>query len=243
MIMPYYYYSLFLLFIINTFCVGQSDRTLEAPPPPELPKTEWTDSVIQTMTLDEKIGQLIMVPGYSNKDVAHEDELSALIDQYKVGGIIFFQGNPVDQARMTNRYQSESKLPLLIALDGEWGLEMRLNNTMRFPYQMTLGAIQDDSLIYEMGRVIAQHHKRVGIHVNFAPVIDINNNPRNPVINYRSFGEDRENVTAKGIMYMRGMQDERVIASAKHFPGHGDTDKDSHLLEKWMCRYYWPAMI
>jgi beta-N-acetylhexosaminidase len=228
MIMPYYYYSLFLLFIINTFCVGQSDRTLEAPPPPELPKTEWTDSVIQTMTLDEKIGQLIMVPGYSNKDKAHEDELSALIDQYKVGGIIFFQGNPVDQARMTNRYQSESKLPLLIALDGEWGLEMRLNNTMRFPYQMTLGAIQDDSLIYEMGRVIAQHHKRVGIHVNFAPVIDINNNPRNPVINYRSFGEDRENVTAKGIMYMRGMQDERVIASAKHFPGHGDTDKDSH---------------
>lgn len=226
--MPYYYYSLFLLFIINTFCVGQSDRTLEAPPPPELPKTEWTDSVIQTMTLDEKIGQLIMVPGYSNKDIAHEDELSALIDQYKVGGIIFFQGNPVDQARMTNRYQSESKLPLLIALDGEWGLEMRLNNTMRFPYQMTLGAIQDDSLIYEMGRVIAQHHKRVGIHVNFAPVIDINNNPRNPVINYRSFGEDRENVTAKGIMYMRGMQDERVIASAKHFPGHGDTDKDSH---------------
>src|SRR5690606_4082522 len=94
--------------------------------------------------------------------------------------------------------------------------------------QMTLGAIQDDSLIYEMGRVIARHHKRVGIHVNFAPVVDINNNPRNPVINYRSFGEDRENVTAKGIMYMRGMQDERVIASAKHFPGHGDTDKDSH---------------
>lgn len=213
---------------MNTFCVGQSDRTLEAPPPPELPKTVWTDSVIQTLTLDEKIGQLIMVPGYSNRNKAHEDELSALIEQYKVGGIIFFQGNPVDQARMTNRYQSESKLPLLIALDGEWGLEMRLDNTMRFPYQMTLGAIQDDSLIYEMGKVIAEHHKRVGIHVNFAPVIDINNNPRNPVINYRSFGEDRENVTAKGIMYMRGMQDNGVIASAKHFPGHGDTDKDSH---------------
>ena len=226
--MPYYYYSLFLLFIMNTFCVGQSDRIVEVPPPPEIPKTVWTDSVIQTMTLDEKIGQLIMVAGYSNRDKAHEDELSALIDQYKLGGVIFFQGNPVDQVRMVNRYQSESKLPLLMALDGEWGLEMRLSNTMRFPYQMTLGAIQDDSLIYEMGKVIAEHHKRVGIHVNFAPVVDINNNPRNPVINYRSFGENRENVTAKGIMYMRGMQDNQVIASAKHFPGHGDTDKDSH---------------
>lgn len=226
--MPYYYYSLFLLFIMNTFCVGQSDRTVEVIPPPEVPSTVWTDSVIQTMTLDEKIGQLIMVAGYSNKDSAHEDELSALIEQYRLGGVIFFQGNPVDQARMTNRYQSESKLPLLVAMDGEWGLEMRLDNTMRFPYQMTLGAIQDDSLIYEMGKVIAEHHKRIGVYVNFAPVIDINNNPRNPVINYRSFGEDRENVTAKGIMYMRGMQDVGVIASAKHFPGHGDTDKDSH---------------
>lgn len=228
MIMPYYY-SLFLLFIINTFSVGQDTGVLEVPVPPEEPKTEWADSVIKTMTLDEKIGQLIMVAGYSNRNKAYEDELSVLIDKYKVGGVIFFQGNPVDQVRMTNRYQSESKLPLLIGIDGEWGLGMRLDSTMSFPYQMTLGAIQDDSLIYKMGSMIARQHKRIGIHLNFAPVIDINNNPRNPVINYRSFGEDRENVAAKGIMYMRGLQDNRVIASAKHFPGHGDTDKDSHL--------------
>lgn len=183
---------------------------------------------MQQMTLDEKVGQLIMIAGYSNRTAAFEEELSNDIRKYKPGGIIFFQGNPKDQIRLTNKYQSESKIPLLIGIDGEWGLGMRLDSTMSFPYQMALGAIQDDSLVYEMGRVIGKQMKRVGVHINFAPVVDINNNPNNPVINYRAFGEQKENVVRKGIMYMNGMQDVGVMASAKHFPGHGDTDTDSH---------------
>lgn len=190
--------------------------------------SDWVDSVIQTMTLDDKIGQLIMIAGYSDRTTAFEEEISQVIKTYKPGGVIFFQGNPVDQARLTNKYQSESKIPLLIGIDGEWGLGMRLDSTMSFPYQMALGAIQDDSLVYEMGKVIGRQMKRVGVHINFAPVVDINNNPNNPVINYRSFGEQKENVARKGIMYMNGMQDQGIMASAKHFPGHGDTDTDSH---------------
>lgn len=188
----------------------------------------WVDSLMQKMTLDEKIGQLIMIAGYSNRTAAFEEELSNDLRKYKPGGIIFFQGNPKDQIRLTNKYQSESEIPLLIGIDGEWGLGMRLDSTMSFPYQMALGAIQDDSLVYEMGKVIGKQMKRVGVHINFAPVVDINNNPNNPVINYRSFGEQKENVARKGIMYMNGMQDVGVMASAKHFPGHGDTDTDSH---------------
>ncbi len=183
---------------------------------------------MQAMTLDEKIGQLIMIAGYSNRNTAFEEGISDAIKKYKPGGIIFFQGNPRDQIRLTNKYQSESEIPLLIGIDGEWGLGMRLDSTMSFPYQMALGAIEDDSLIYEMGRVIGTQMKRVGVHINFAPVVDINNNPINPVINYRSFGEQKENVARKGIMYMNGMQDVGIMASAKHFPGHGDTDTDSH---------------
>lgn len=193
-----------------------------------IPDTPWADSVIETMTLDEKIGQLIMIAGYSNKDKAYENELSALIDKYKIGGVIFFQGGPVRQVNITNRIQAESRIPLLIGIDAEWGLEMRLDSTIAFPYQMTLGAIQDGSLIYKMGAMIASQLTRMGIHYNFAPSVDINNNPKNPVINYRSFGEDKKNVARKGVMYMKGMQDNHVLTSAKHFPGHGDTDTDSH---------------
>ncbi|MFB0998249.1 MAG: glycoside hydrolase family 3 N-terminal domain-containing protein, partial [Flavobacteriales bacterium] len=151
-----------------------------------------------------------------------------LILTYNLGGLIFMQGTPEKEIELTNRYQSKAKTPLMIAIDGEWGLPMRLKNTFKFPKQMTLGAIQYDSLIYDMGKEMALHCKRMGIHVNFAPVIDVNNNRKNPVINYRSFGEQRENVTRKGIAYMKGMQDNGVLACAKHFPGHGDTDKDSH---------------
>src|SRR3972149_7274802 len=138
------------------------------------------------------------------------------------------QGNPEKQAIITNYYQSISKIPLLISMDAEWGLAMRLENTIKYPEQMTLGAIQDNHLVYEMGRDIALQMKRLGVHINFAPVIDINVNPKNPVINSRSFGEDKYNVTSKGLAYMLGMQDNGVISTGKHFPGHGDTDKDSH---------------
>ncbi len=191
-------------------------------------ESDWADSVFNTMTEEERIAQLIMIPVYSNKDQVHIDSISNLVKEHKVGGLIFFQGGPVRQAQMTNRFQQESKIPLMITIDAEWGLAMRLDSTMRFPYQMSLGGIEDEELIYEMGREIARHCKRMGIHVNFAPVVDINNNANNPVIGFRSFGEDKENVARKGIAYMKGMQDEGILANAKHFPGHGDTNVDSH---------------
>lgn len=188
----------------------------------------WADSVLQSMTVEEKIGQLFMIAAYSNKDAYHEDLVEYYVKHYHIGGLIFMQGDPLSQARLTNRYQEAARYPLLIATDAEWGLAMRLDNTVSYPRQLTLGAIEDDRLIYEMGREIARQHQRLGIHVNFAPVADVNNNPANPVINDRSFGENRENVAAKSIAYMKGLQDQGVLACAKHFPGHGDTDVDSH---------------
>ncbi|WP_154857114.1 glycoside hydrolase family 3 N-terminal domain-containing protein [Cyclobacterium xiamenense] len=188
----------------------------------------WADSVLATMSQEEKIAQLIMIPAYSNKGQVHVDSISNLVKKYGVGGIIFFQGGPVRQAHMINRFQSESKIPLMISLDGEWGLRMRLDSTVRYPYQMALGGIADEQLLYEMGAEVARQARRSGIHVNFAPVVDVNNNPGNPVIGFRSFGEEKENVARKSLAYMKGMQDQGVLASAKHFPGHGDTDVDSH---------------
>ena len=188
----------------------------------------WVDSVLSSLTLDEKIAQLIMIRTYSNKNRGYYKQIDKLIKKYNIGGLCFFQGGPVRQAKLTNRYQQIAKTPLLIAIDAEWGLGMRLDSTFSFPYQMTLGAIEDDTLIYKMGAGIARQLKLLGVHINFAPVIDINNNPANPVINSRSFGEDKKNVTKKGIAYMKGLQDNGIIATAKHFPGHGDTDSDSH---------------
>lgn len=192
-------------------------------------KKQWADSVIKTMSPDERIAQLFMVAAYSNRDTTHEKEIAELVEKYKIGGLIFFQGGPVRQARMTNNYQSRSKTPLLIAMDAEWGLSMRIDSTIKFPKQMTLGAIQNDTLIYFMGMEIARECKRLGVHVSFSPVADINNNPKNPIINSRSFGEDKKNVTRKSVSYMMGLQKENIIACGKHFPGHGDTETDSHL--------------
>jgi beta-N-acetylhexosaminidase len=188
----------------------------------------WVDSILKQMTLNEKIGQLFMVPAYSNKGAAHKKEIAALVRQYHIGGIIFMQGGPAGQVKLVNYFQSISKVPLLMAMDAEWGLGMRLDSTHSFPRQLTLGAIKNPLLIREMGAEIARQCKRVGIQVNFAPVIDINNNINNPVINDRSFGENRYNVALRGIQYMKGLQENGVMACAKHFPGHGDTDKDSH---------------
>jgi beta-N-acetylhexosaminidase len=190
---------------------------------------KWVDSVFKKLTPEQRIAQLFMVAAYSNVSINDSSKVSKLIYKYNVGGICFFQGGPVTQARYTNYYQSIAKTPLLIAIDGEWGLGMRLKDSaVSFPKQMTLGAIQDNKLIHEMGEEIGRQCKRMGIHINFAPVVDINSNPRNPVINYRSFGENKKNVAAKALAYMKGMQDKGILATAKHFPGHGDTDKDSH---------------
>ena len=190
--------------------------------------THWVDSVYNSLTADQKIAQLFMVAAYSNRDSAHVAEIAKLVGQYRIGGLIFMQGGPVRQAKLTNYYQSLSKTPLMISIDGEWGLAMRLDSTISYPKQMTLGAIKSDSLIYEMGREVARQCKRIGVTINFAPDIDINNNPKNPVIGVRSFGENRVKVSQKGSAYMKGMQYEHIVTTGKHFPGHGDTDADSH---------------
>ncbi|MFH2144129.1 MAG: glycoside hydrolase family 3 N-terminal domain-containing protein [Bacteroidota bacterium] len=189
----------------------------------------WVDSVFNTLTPDERIAQLFMYPAYSNKTEQDYAYIENLIREYKIGGLIFMQGGPVRQAILINRYQEASNVPLLVATDAEWGLSMRLDSTIVYPNQIMLGAITDEQLIYEFGKTVGKECKRVGVNVNFAPVIDVNNNPLNPVIGYRSFGEDKKNVARKGYFYMKGLQDENVLAVGKHFPGHGDTDTDSHL--------------
>lgn len=193
-------------------------------------QNEWVDSMIDSMSTEEKIGQLFMIQAYSNKDASHEKFISEMITKYHVGNLIFMKGTPKKQVQLTNKYQYlTSKVPLMIGFDGEWGLDMRLKNTYRFPWNMTLGAIQDNKLLEEVGKRIGEQCKRVGIHVNFAPVVDINTNPNNPIIGNRSFGESKESVADKSIAFTKGMQKAGVLANAKHFPGHGDTATDSHL--------------
>ncbi|HUH28854.1 glycoside hydrolase family 3 protein [Gelidibacter sp.] len=191
-------------------------------------QTRWVDSIYNTMSLKEKVGQLVMVAAYSNRSPAHSDSIQKLITDHHIGGLIFFQGGPVRQANLTNQYQSSSKVPLMIGIDGEWGLNMRLDSTARYPYNMTLGAIKDNDLVRQIGKQIGEDCQRMGIHINFAPVVDINTNSENPVIGVRSYGEDKFNVTEKSIAFTEGMQSAGVLACAKHFPGHGDTATDSH---------------
>lgn len=192
-------------------------------------QTHWVDSIFNSLTFEERLGQLFMVAAYSNKDQRHKETLSKLIREHNIGGLIFFQGGPVRQAHLTNHFQSITKTPLFIAMDAEWGVSMRLDSVLQFPKQMTLGAIQDTRLIYQMGELIAGQFKELGMHINFAPVVDVNSNPDNPVIGYRSFGEEKMLVAKNSLAYMKGLQDHGIIANAKHFPGHGDTNLDSHF--------------
>lgn len=189
---------------------------------------KWVDSIYEKMTLQEKIGQLFMVQVFSQAKKLDKPKITNLILNQKIGGIIYSNGDPVSQAKLNNELQAASQIPLLIGMDAEWGLSMRLDSTYAFPWNMTLGAIEDDKLIEQTGRFIGEHCKRLGVHFNFAPDVDINTNPKNPIIGNRSFGEDRDNVTKKASAFMKGMQEAGVLASAKHFPGHGDTDSDSH---------------
>ncbi|WP_448105096.1 glycoside hydrolase family 3 protein [Pedobacter panaciterrae] len=191
-------------------------------------KNHWVDSVFNKLNRREKIAQMFFVRAHTNLGKAYEDSIANVIKKEDVGGLVFFQGGPGRQAILTNQYQSLSRVPLLITSDGEWGLGMRLDSTISYPYQMALGAIQDKELLYKMGLEVAKDYKRIGMHMNLAPDVDVNNNPKNPVINYRSFGENKYNVATKAGEYMRGMQDGGLLVSIKHFPGHGDTDVDSH---------------
>ena len=188
----------------------------------------WADSVLQTLSLKQQIAQLYMVAAYSNRGPEHSHKISTLIENYEIGGLIFFQGGPYRQSVLLNHYQKLSNLPLLVAMDAEWGVGMRLDSTQSFPYQITLGAIQDNTGIYYMGEEIARQFRRLGMHINFAPVLDINKTPSNPVISYRSFGEHRYMVYDKGDAYAQGLGAGKILATGKHFPGHGDTDTDSH---------------
>ena len=189
---------------------------------------KWVDSIYNAMTFDEKVGQLFMVAAYSNRDNTHYTAIEKLISENKIGGLLFFQGGPVRQANLTNRYQSKSKTPLFIGNDAEWGLSMRLDSTYTYPWNMTLGAVQDIKLIEKLGTQIGEQSKRLGLQFNFSPVLDINTNPKNPIIGFRSFGEDKYKVTERAIAMMKGMQSKGVFSTGKHFPGHGDTDIDSH---------------
>lgn len=182
------------------------------------------------MSIHEKVGQLFMVDVFSKDSKDKTDLINSLIKDYYIGGIIFSKGGPVRQAKLSNQYQKISKTPLLMAMDAEWGLAMRLDSTFAYPWNMTLGAIADNKIVYDIGKQIGAHVKRMGMHINFSPVVDINTNPNNPIIGNRSFGEDRDNVTNKALAYMRGMQSTGILANAKHFPGHGDTDLDSHKI-------------
>ncbi|MFN8698615.1 MAG: glycoside hydrolase family 3 N-terminal domain-containing protein [Flavobacteriales bacterium] len=219
------------LFLTAAACLHAQSEAQDCVPPVFLQQpTPWADSLIQQMTLDEKIGQLFMIAAWSDERHTSYDPngVDMLIRKYGVGGIIFFQGGPGRQVNLTNRHQKNSKIPLLIGMDAEWGLGMRLDSTISYPRQLALGAAQDETLVYDFGREMARQLKRIGVHVSFSPVVDINNNPRNPVISSRSFGEDRQRVTRYSFQYMKGLQDGGVHANAKHFPGHGDTDTDSH---------------
>jgi len=220
--------QLSILFIILFSCSGINASKTD----PEFLKysnDQWVDSVMAKLTIEQKIGQLFMVQAYSNKKNEQTDEILETINKYQVGGIIFMQGGPIAQAKICNRLQAASNIPLLVAIDAENGLGFRLDSTISYPVQIALGAVPDDSLIYQMGYEIGEQCRMLGIHMNMAPVADINNNPANPVINARSFGESRAQVARKSLLYARGMQDAGILATAKHFPGHGDTQADSHL--------------
>lgn len=223
-------FSLFFLLLAAPGADAQPEKDSCVPAVFLQRPTPWADSLIRTMSLDEKIGQLFMVAAWSDERHANYDPagIDLLIRKYGIGGIIFFQGGPVRQVNLTNRHQSNSRIPLLIGMDAEWGLGMRLDSTISYPRQLALGAAQDERLVYDFGLEMARQLKRIGVHVSFSPVVDINNNPRNPVISSRSFGQDRDRVTRYSYQYMMGLQDGGIHANAKHFPGHGDTDTDSH---------------
>ena len=187
----------------------------------------WVDSIYNTMTLDEKIGQLFFIQANSFKS-NNSEQINNLIKNQKIGGLIFSKGTPNNQITLTKSFQKISKVPLLISMDAEWGLSMRLDSVPKFPWNMSLGSISNNHLIEKVGKTIGKQCKTVGVHLNFSPVVDINTNSKNPIIGNRSFGENKENVANKSISYMNGLESQNILSTAKHFPGHGDTSKDSH---------------
>ncbi len=210
---------------LSTFGYAHDKKNVD---PKAAARRAWVDSVYDKLTEQERIGQLFMVAAYSGGKNYNEEAITNMIANHQIGGLIFMQGGPGRQANLTNKYQRMAQVPLLISMDAEWGLGMRLDSIRNFPRQMMLGATRDTALVYRMGLAIGRQCKRLGVHIDFAPDVDVNNNPGNPVINSRSFGEHKGWVSKLARAYMRGLQKMGVIACAKHFPGHGDTDVDSH---------------
>lgn len=220
--------NLICILFFLTHSVGQESGRMPNSPHYFQQRSHWVDSVMSSMSLKQKIGQLIMMEVYSNQDAAYEAEVSEKIRAYQPGTLIFFQGGPVRQIRLLNRWQPMSKIPMLIAMDAEWGVSMRLDSVISFPRLMCLAATGDTALIFRYGQMIGYQCKRMGVHIDFAPVVDVNNNPLNPVINYRSFGENQHLVSLYARCFVRGMRSQNVMCVLKHFPGHGNTDVDSH---------------
>jgi len=218
-----FYFILLCFFFLSSFNEKFSDDFNKIEYPDFLYEYKWADSVMSNMTLSEKICQLFFVSADLDSSYLYN-----LIDSFHIGGVTFFKGSIEDQAYRTNLYQKKSKIPLLVSIDAEWGLNMRISECEKFPWPMTLGAIRDDSLIFNYSKIIAKNLKRMGVHINFAPVLDINSNPKNPIIYNRSFGESYFNVSRKSLAYFKGHNELNIFCTAKHFPGHGDTDKDSH---------------
>lgn len=214
--------KLLLFVLIGSSAIAQAQKKSQ------LPADQWVDSVFKTLSKEEKIAQLMNVRLSSIGPVFFEKEVEEAIRKYNIGSLCLFQGGPIKQAQMLNHFQSIAKTPLLITIDGENGVGMRFDSVRGLPRMMMLGAAHDPALAYQYGQVVAEQCKRIGIQVNYAPVVDINNNPNNPVINDRSFGEDKYKVAEYGVQYTLGMQDNGVMACAKHFPGHGDVAVDSH---------------
>lgn len=218
------FFTFFSLLLLPTLVAQPAKGTKEY----ELARTHWVDSVLNTLTVRQQAAQLMVKAIFPALGQDHIDKMAVLVEAENIGGITFSRGGPILHAQTVNRMQSLAKTPLMIFMDAEWGVAMRLDSVVKFPRQTTLGAIQNNDLIFDMGKEIANQCKLLGIHMNFAPVIDVNNNPDNPVINSRSFGENKYKVAEKGLAYMKGMQDNGIMTSAKHFPGHGDTNVDSH---------------
>jgi beta-glucosidase-like glycosyl hydrolase/CubicO group peptidase (beta-lactamase class C family) len=221
-----HFFAVFCFIFSLSLLAQESSSPLDAPDL-ELQKI-WVDSTYTALSLKEKIGQLYIIQVFSNQDQATKKSILNQIKTNYIGGVIYSNGGPIRQAQLNNELQAASKIPLLVGMDAEWGLSMRLDSTYAFPWNMTLGAVKDMSLIRQTGIQIGEHCKRIGVHFNFAPVVDINTNPNNPIIGNRSFGEDKNEVSKRALAFMEGMQSAGVLANAKHFPGHGDTSSDSH---------------
>lgn len=189
---------------------------------------EWVEARLKEMTLKEKIGQLFIHTVAPQVTEQNRRNIRDAVKEYKIGSLLFSGGALENQVMLTNMAQEMASIPLLITFDGEWGLAMRLKGTVSYPKNRVLGCIQDNKLLYEYGKEVARQCREIGVHINFAPVADVDNNPRNPVINTRSFGGSPSNVGDKVVAYSQGLEDGGVLSVSKHFPGHGDTHVDSH---------------